>query len=104
MCFARRHAESGLTGGIGSGKSSAVRRFQALGAKIIDADAVAREVVAPGEPALEAIVKAFGPDVLDSDAQLDRAWLRQRVFNDAEARARLEALPIQPSASACWLP
>ncbi|MEZ5477535.1 MAG: dephospho-CoA kinase [Thiolinea sp.] len=82
----------GLTGGIGSGKSSAVRRFQALGAKIIDADAVAREVVAPGEPALEAIVKAFGPDVLDSDAQLDRAWLRQRVFNDAEARVRLEAI------------
>lgn len=82
----------GLTGGIAAGKSVAARRFIELGAVLIDADALAREVVAPGTLGLEQVVDAFGPAVLGPDGSLDRAALAARVFDDPEARHRLEAL------------
>lgn len=80
----------GLTGGIGSGKSAASDHFARLGAAVIDTDLLSRELVAPGQPALDEIKTAFGPDVLDADGGLDRAWLRQRVFADPAARKTLE--------------
>lgn len=79
----------GLTGNIASGKSSVARRLTALGATVIDADLLAREAVAPGEPALAAIVERWGPGVLSPDGSLDRAGLRTRVFSDPD---ELEAL------------
>jgi len=82
----------GLTGGIGSGKSTVVRLFGELGVHWVDADDVAREVVEPGMPALTAIAEHFGDEVLLADGALDRAWLRQRVFAEPEERAWLEAL------------
>jgi dephospho-CoA kinase len=82
----------GLTGGIASGKSTVARMFEALGAALIDTDVVARQVVEPGEPALEEIRTVFGPDVIDGDGRLDRRALRAVVFDDAEARKRLEAI------------
>lgn len=81
-----------LTGGIGSGKSTVADRFARLGVPIIDADVLARELTAPGEPALEAIRAAFGPGVIQPDGGLDRAALRRTVFADATARRRLEAI------------
>lgn len=81
-----------LTGGVASGKSTVARLFQALGAKLIDTDQVAREVVAPGTPALARLVEQFGPHVLRADATLDRPLLRELVFRDPEARAKLEAI------------
>ena len=74
----------GLTGGIGSGKTTVANDFAALGVPVIDADQIARELVTLGQPALQAIVNAFGPDVLDSAGYLDRARLRVRVFADAD--------------------
>lgn len=82
----------GLTGGIGSGKSTAADMFARRGVPVVDTDVIAREVVAPGEPALEEIVRAFGREVLDRDGRLDRPGLRRRVFDDPEARRRLEAI------------
>lgn len=82
----------GLTGGIATGKSTVARILRDLGVPVVDADQVAREVVQPGQPALARIVEAFGPDVLDSTGQLDRATLRQRVTHDAEARRALESI------------
>jgi dephospho-CoA kinase len=82
----------GLTGGIASGKSTVSRQLAALGAPVIDADVLAREVVAPGEPAWRAIVEAFGRQILRPDDTLDRARLGAVVFGDAAARARLEAI------------
>lgn len=82
----------GLTGGIGSGKSTVVRLFGELGVHWVDADDVAREVVEPGTPALKTIAEHFGDEVLQADGALDRAWLRQRVFAEPEERAWLEAL------------
>lgn len=82
----------GLTGGIGSGKSAASAVFQRLGIGCVDADEVARQVVEPGEPALAAIAKHFGPSVLTADGQLNRAALRQRIFSDDTERRWLEAL------------
>jgi dephospho-CoA kinase len=81
-----------LTGGVASGKSTVARLFEALGARIIDTDQVAREIVAPGTPALALIVERFGPDVLRGDGTLDRGRLRGIVFSDSAARARLEAI------------
>jgi dephospho-CoA kinase len=81
-----------LTGGIGSGKSEAARRFATLGATVIDADAVARELVQPGMPALNEIAAAFGPQILDETGSLERAEMRALVFGDADARRRLEAI------------
>jgi dephospho-CoA kinase len=82
----------GLTGGIGAGKSEVSARLAALGAVIIDADAVAREVVAPGTPGLEAVVAAFGPGVLAVDGSLDRPRLGEIVFADAGLLAKLNAI------------
>jgi len=82
----------GLTGGIGSGKSTVVRLFGELGVHWVDADDVAREVVEPGTPALNTIAEHFGDAVLQADGALDRAWLRQKVFAEPEERAWLEAL------------
>jgi dephospho-CoA kinase len=82
----------GLTGGIGSGKSTVARLFGALGVHWVDADDVAREVVEPGTPALERIAEHFGPDILLPDGGLDRAALRRIVFDAPEERAWLEAL------------
>lgn len=82
----------GLTGGIGSGKSSVARILANLGAIVIDADAVAREVVEPGQPALTKLVERFGPGVLASDGTLDRAAVAAIVFDDADARADLNAI------------
>lgn len=81
-----------LTGGIASGKSTVARRLHELGAVIVDADQVARQVVEPGEPALESIVTAFGPGVLASDGSLDRAALGAIVFSDPEGRQKLNAI------------
>lgn len=82
----------GLTGGVASGKSELTRRFEALGVHVADADVVAREVVAPGQPALAAIVREFGAGVLQADGQLDRRQLRERIFADPAARQALEAI------------
>jgi dephospho-CoA kinase len=90
--FADGRLRIGLTGGIASGKSTVARLFAARGVPVIDLDQVAREVVEPGEPGLAAIVAAFGQVVLDASGRLDRASLRARVFRDATARKRLEAL------------
>jgi dephospho-CoA kinase len=82
----------GLTGGIGSGKSSAMRTLVALGAEGIDADRVAHTVIEPGEAAHDTLVAAFGPGVLAADGQVDRKRLGQQVFEDPAALARLEAI------------
>ena len=82
----------GLTGGIGSGKSEVSRRLAALGAVVIDADRLAREVVEPGTPGLQEVVETFGPGVLAPDGSLDRSALGARVFEDEAARRRLEAI------------
>jgi dephospho-CoA kinase len=81
-----------LTGGIASGKSECARRFAALGASVIDADVVARELVAPGMPALGEIAAAFGRHMLDAAGSLERAEMRALVFGDADARRRLESI------------
>lgn len=82
----------GLTGGIGAGKSEVSRRLAAQGAVVIDADAVAREVVAPGTPGLAEVTAAFGPEVLGPDGSLDRTLLGEVVFADAAARGKLNAI------------
>ena len=82
----------GLTGGIGSGKSTVADYFAQLGIPVIDADLVARELVVPGSPALREITGVFGPDVLLADGNLDRALLRKQVFIVPEQRRRLEAI------------
>lgn len=82
----------GLTGGIGAGKSEVSRRLAAQGAMVIDADAIARQVVAPGTPGLAEVVDAFGQGVLLSDGSLDRPRLGEIVFGDAELRARLNSI------------
>ncbi len=82
----------GLTGGIGSGKSTVAKLFGDLGVHWVDADIVAREVVEPGTPALARIAEHFGPDILLQDGNLDRARLRTVVFEHTEERAWLEAL------------
>lgn len=82
----------GLTGGIASGKSTVAGLLRARGFPVIDADEVAREVVAPGSPALAAIRAEFGDAVIDADGGLDRAAMAARVFADAGARRRLEAI------------
>ena len=81
----------GLTGGIGSGKSTVSAMFRALGAEVIDADQVARDVVEPGTPALEEIGRRF-PGVVDAGGKLDRATLGARIFGDAAERRALEAI------------
>ena len=82
----------GLTGGIGSGKSAVAQHFIDLGVHLVDADQAARWVVEPGRPALARIVERFGPQVLQAEGTLDRAALRQRVFQDEAQRGWLESL------------
>ncbi len=82
----------GLTGGIGSGKSAAAEAFARRGVPVIDTDQLARELVQPGQPALEAIVERFGSGCLDGDGRLDRARMRRRVFADPTERRALEAI------------
>jgi len=81
----------GLTGGIGSGKSTVSRMFRERGAEVLDADVIAREVVEPGTPGLAAVAERF-PGVVGPDGRLDRAALGARVFGDAAERAALNAL------------
>ena len=81
-----------LTGGIASGKTAVANFFATHGVPVIDTDVIAREVVEPGQPALAAVVDAFGTGVLAADGRLDRPRLRERIFGDAEARRRLEAI------------
>jgi dephospho-CoA kinase len=82
----------GLTGGMGSGKSTVAELLASHGARIIDADQVARKIVEPGEPALAELAEHFGADILDEDGRLNRAELARRAFVDAETRARLNAI------------
>lgn len=82
----------GLTGGIGSGKSEVTRRLAALGAYVVDADVLAREVVEPGTPGLAAVAAEFGAEVLRPEGSLDRDRLGAIVFADPAARARLNAI------------
>lgn len=82
----------GLTGGVGSGKSTVSAILDELGAVIIDADVLAREVVAKGTPGLDAVVAEFGPELLTADGDLDRPAMGRLVFADQDARRRLEAI------------
>ena len=82
----------GLTGGIGSGKSATAHCFRELGVPVVDADVIAREVVAPGQPALEEIARTFGPTVIDEQGQLRRDRLRHIVFADPARRHQLELI------------
>ncbi|NVF14673.1 dephospho-CoA kinase [Vreelandella maris] len=82
----------GLTGGIGSGKSTVARAFETLGAASVDADDVAREIVLPGEPALLAIKNRFGDQVIHQNGTLNRAALRDIIFKDPEQRQWLESV------------
>lgn len=82
----------GLTGGIGSGKSTAAGLFEALGAAVVDTDAISHEITAPGGAAIPALRGAFGPETIAADGGLDRGRMRRLVFQDAAAKAKLEAI------------
>ena len=82
----------GLTGGIGSGKSEVARAFAERGVEVADADHAAHAVSARGTAGCAAVIAEFGPEALNASGELDRAWLRRRVFADAGARARLESI------------
>lgn len=82
----------GLTGGIGCGKSTVTELFASLGVQYVDADIVAREIVMPGTPCLAAISAHFGPDILHSNGELNRAGLRQRIFSNSADKLWLEQL------------
>jgi dephospho-CoA kinase len=82
----------GLTGGVGSGKSTVARRLAEHGAVVIDADAIAREVVEPGTPGFVAVVERFGDSVVGADGRLDRPALAALVFRDEDQRAALNAI------------
>ena len=78
----------GLTGGIGSGKSTVAQILASAGAAIMDADAIARSITAPHGAAIAPIAEAFGPQAIGADGALDRAYMRQLVFQDATARQK----------------
>lgn len=82
----------GLTGGIGSGKSTVTQLFSELGASIIDADEISRDLVKIGQPALALIGREFGADILTADGNLDRAKLKNKIFTDPDAKQQLEAI------------
>jgi dephospho-CoA kinase len=82
----------GLTGGIGSGKTEASREFSRLGATVVDTDLIARELVEPGQAALNEISATFGEQVIDADGRLNRSRLRQTVFSNPEQRRKLESI------------
>ncbi len=81
-----------LTGGIGSGKSEAARQFEALGVPIVDADVISHALTATGQPILKEIARIFGADFLNADESLNRAKLREHIFNKPSERLKLEAL------------
>ncbi|MDX1698804.1 MAG: dephospho-CoA kinase [Thiohalobacterales bacterium] len=87
-----RHPVIGLTGGIGSGKSTVAGCFAALGITVVDADQLARELVAPGKPAFRRIVATFGSQVVAADGSLDRAALRRRIYADPDDKQKLESI------------
>lgn len=89
----------GLTGGIGSGKSTVSARLAELGARVIDADAIVRELQRPGTPAFDAMVERFGPGIVAADGTLDRAAVAAVVFTDEQARKDLEAI-VHPAVGA----
>jgi dephospho-CoA kinase len=89
---AARALRLGLTGGIGSGKSTVATQLAELGAAIVDTDLIARELTTPGGAAIPAIASTFGADAIGSDGALDRARMRDIVFADPSARRRLEAI------------
>ena len=90
--MATRPLEIGLTGGIGSGKSTVASMLVAHGAVLIDTDAISRRLTLPGGAAIEPLRKAFGDDVIGPDGAMDRASVRARVFADPAAKARLEGI------------
>lgn len=92
MASRKRPLRIGLTGGIGSGKSTVGGMLEALGAALVDADRIARELTAPGGAAIEAIRAAFGREFIDASGALDRARMRELAFTRPEARAQLEAI------------
>ena len=81
-----------LTGGIGAGKSTITSKFHALGTPIIDSDIISRSIVAPGKPCLDAIISEFGKKILDLRGEIHRQKLRNIIFNDSEAKKRLESI------------
>jgi dephospho-CoA kinase len=82
----------GLTGGIGSGKTTVADGFSALGVPVIDADQLAHELVEPGQPALDEIIAVFGSDCITRDGQLRRDYIRQRIYSNDSLKYRLEAI------------
>jgi dephospho-CoA kinase len=92
----------GLTGGIGTGKSTAERLLRERAVPVVDADAIARQLVEPGRPALAEIRRAFGGEIVGTDGRLRRDMLAQRVFADAEARHKVEAI-LHPRIREQWL-
>lgn len=92
----------GLTGGVGMGKSASAELLAQRGLPIVDTDQFARQVVEPGQPALEEIKERFGADILDARGQLRRHELAQRIFGDETARQRLETI-VHPRIRTLWL-
>lgn len=82
----------GLTGGLGTGKSTVARMFAELGATVLDADAIAHELLEPGQPGWSCVVDLFGAEILQADQRIDRKKLADRVFADSDARRKLEAV------------
>ena len=101
----RRPLVVGLTGGIGSGKSTVSAIFESLGIPVIDADQLAHQLVEPGQPALEEIRNIFGEACIRYDGRLDRAFIRQRVFSNDIEKQRLEAIlhPVIRSRILTWI-
>lgn len=92
----------GLTGGVGMGKSTAASFFEKRGARVVDTDGLARELVRPGQPALAEIQSVFGQDIVSPDGHLRREVLANRVFGNIGLRRELEAI-LHPRIRACWL-
>jgi dephospho-CoA kinase len=89
---ARLSLRIGLTGGIGSGKSTVGQLLASFGAALIDTDLIARQLTLPGGAAIDSIARAFGPQLIAADGALDRARMRELVFRDTDAKQRLEAI------------
>jgi dephospho-CoA kinase len=92
LSFVNHRALIGLTGGIGSGKSTVADAFAALGAGVVDTDQIAHRLTAPNGAAISAIVAEFGPTIVDTTGAMDRSAMRRIVFSDPLARRRLEAI------------